>query len=1159
MKRTADFAPQPSVFFRRSSNSSSDGNLRASLAVSIPGAGQLPSLFDVLLSLSTANRSPLDAAAVDLIFQLDLKDDPPAADDAVCQWAAQLLLAYGQAALLRRLAEVKPMHYLLDVGANDDRLNVLEDIGLAWPQQAGVTIKLSTGFLSIEGAQTYEALQPFFSRPAQLSVSLSPGEFQNPSELYALAQLLKSRPLDKLSLEGRDFGTGSITALVGVSARGVVLSQFHPGGQGMDPIRPLQDAWTLPLQEACVALVKASGAAILDVSGKSMPVALTLRLLACRRRWECATLNHHPQIMHALHWSNLCQIDHMVLLPEKTVNLWRPTSLEFGQLQVAGVRTLVYMGNLDLNNVLHAMEAHAKQLSPAVCPTRIRACFVLPSTANKDRLVALHRYNRRCDELLHDPSLAQGSIEGFGVIDPDMAGRLHAINGFDRSTLEAERTKATKESRDEAAHAISKLLDPSKSSSRVFAYIKAPPQWVVPAHLPVSDGETRGQTMTCKLNVFKASGLDVDLMRAAIKARLRRSPKLNPDMYKALRESEWDIRNADAHVLQELGKRYAHTWVAENNGEIPEWQSDEIPSSEPVVQLPQVPIAQLVIGDTASLELALTRVLQQQDVRNNYVKLTACKLVLRFVQSGLFLGIQVTPSVAFGIADLLQRLGQPKLFRHLVPGASRWPMRSDTPNGLAFIQALGTWPDSASQCELVMLPSQGKEAVEAIKKFALDMKPEQVVLHISVAMLKNPEAHEGFWKALTDLVKARPGLSLTFDKSRHYLPSQHDWDTLTRFLDDIGGTPVREMTLMGLTNPPETVADALVKAVKRSKAQDLVSQDLEPLLEARLLAAHSWRSVVVAPSDAMTAVFRSGAVGAGTLRLNLAQGCNWNNINAIVGTCKGIKAVEFKCAVVDFLPLAQALDGNSSVTTVTCAIWNGSDAERQLALALLRKNRSLVRFTWDGSIKLKNGAPPVLNDMARKQLQRWVAGNRLLRPDRVMSRAFTEVVMTQKPGSLLNVDVMQHICSFLDVKAAVNLSSTNRAAYKYSRQEFQREIDKLSALLATQVDAKRFAEEIQERFPENVLAHRFVEPGSVRNKVTYMRGADFPDPLVKLLLGRRLASLFAVSSQQKRALNEPEQVELWTLLEALNDLGAIPLDEWLREGMDVLAERKKRR
>ncbi|MDO9434266.1 hypothetical protein [Hydrogenophaga sp.] len=1147
MKRTAGSALEQPVF---QTFSAFPSDARTSLAVPVIDIYLRPlPFFDVLLSGSVTNGSPLDAAAVMLIGQLDLPGEPHGADDAVCQRAAELLLGLGQAPLLHKLAQVKPMHYVLNVGASDLCLNVLEDIGMAWPREADVTICLSTGFLSNDGAQTYEALHAFFSRPARLKLSLSPGEFQNRQELAALAQLLKSRVLDMLSLNGSDFGIEGITALVGVCARVIVLAQCRPGGAG----------WTPLLQDACVAFVKDSGAEQLDLSGHSMPVALALRLLACRGKLKFAAFDFHREIADALKKSGLCQIDHVVLHPANGVGLLQVSPSMFGLLQAIEVRTFEYIGNLELGSLLHAMEAYERQHSAAVFPSRIRACFSLPPTADKERLVALRRYNHRCDVLLHDPSLQRGAVAGYHVIDQDMASRLHATNVFDRSALQVSRIAARKVSCTLAAQEISKLLSSTAQLKEVYVYLEAPPQWVVPVYEPEDTYHMFGSTMTCKLNAFKASGLDEDVMRAALKARLQVSRRTQWNIYEALQESAWDIRNDDAKALQALGKRYRHFWVSEKNLAIAAWQARTLPLGKSVVQLPQLPISDLVMGSVSMLEWQLDGESRPQTLRSSPSASAARRLLREFIQKGVFPTGKVTELIANEIIELLRWQKQPKLLRHLIPAVRRWPICIETVDHLAFLRSLGKWPDSTSQCSFFLQPSRGKKVVEAIQDFALDMNPGQLVLMVSTGSDQAPHAHTEFWEALTRLAKARTGLSFSFFQEPEFVPSEQGCELFTEFLHSMGDTQVRELSLRAFMHTPQTVEDALVKALIRWKAQDLSLYGIEPRLAERVLGAHPWRSVSIVASDAMAACFRTGAIGAATLSLSVYKECNWNNVNAMVGACKGIESIEFTDAPVDILPLAKTLDANPSITTFACAIRDGSKAEREQAMSLLRQHKSLFYFHWDNSVGVGDAARPLLNTVSRQQLHRLAAGNRLLHPGQLLSRAFHQGVTARRPDGGLNDDVLRYIFSMVDVKGALSLSLTNRATYRYARQALRSEVDKLSALLASEVDARRFAEAIQAVFPKASFADdKCLEPGSDFDKIKHMRSADIPDPLVKLVIGRRLVALFDVKRKQDAPWSPADQDELWMLLRALADLHEIPLKEWLKEGMALLGMPKKK-
>lgn len=85
-----------------------------------------------------------------------------------------------------------------------------------------------------------------------------------------------------------------------------------------------------------------------------------------------------------------------------------------------------------------------------------------------------------------------------------------------------------------------------------------------------------------------------------------------------------------------------------------------------------------------------------------------------------------------------------------------------------------------------------------------------------------------------------------------------------------------------------------------------------------------------------------------------------------------------------------------------------------------------------------------------------------------------------------------------------------------------------------------------------------VEPDSTVRKVAYMRKSDLPDPLVKLLIGRRLADLFDVIRDTNEPWSRADQDELWMLLKALNDMGAFSREQWVTQAMGLRGAPKKR-
>lgn len=131
------------------------------------------------------------------LMAMDRDNGVPPIDESTSQVVADFLLGWGQAKLLRQLAALTKAHFVLEVGANASRAEVLARIGSTWPQDVPVTVVMDASLASRWVAE----LQPFVQCPCTLSLTLRANRTPiDESTGEVLRQILGKQSLASLSL-----------------------------------------------------------------------------------------------------------------------------------------------------------------------------------------------------------------------------------------------------------------------------------------------------------------------------------------------------------------------------------------------------------------------------------------------------------------------------------------------------------------------------------------------------------------------------------------------------------------------------------------------------------------------------------------------------------------------------------------------------------------------------------------------------------------------------------------------------------------------------------------------------------------------------------------------------------------------------------------------
>ncbi len=191
-------------------------------AVPIPGREGI----SLTMALNEAlQHNPTLGTAIELIHALERQAPLP---NDICdvdrQGAAELLLSHGQFRLLLQLAQQLPHPYHLDVGASEQRAQVLNEIGQDWP--VGAT---SVALASSLSSQAVHGLQAFLARPSPLSVDLLMDQSLDATAVGPLADTLKRHDIATWTLRCPDgIQAAGLEPLEGITAQALVFDYEEP-------------------------------------------------------------------------------------------------------------------------------------------------------------------------------------------------------------------------------------------------------------------------------------------------------------------------------------------------------------------------------------------------------------------------------------------------------------------------------------------------------------------------------------------------------------------------------------------------------------------------------------------------------------------------------------------------------------------------------------------------------------------------------------------------------------------------------------------------------------------------------------------------------------------------------------------------------------------
>ncbi|MDO9434324.1 hypothetical protein [Hydrogenophaga sp.] len=1154
-----------------------------------PGNGPGPVLRDWTDQDEAATRLLTDA--VDVILALDQRDDvPTTTDGVVLQEAVHLLLALGQPALLRRLAQLNvSSHMDFQVGLNPRSVSVLERIGASWPSEASVSITLDSGL----STACVHALRAFLLRPTSLSVHVRASGTRDTNAAREFAQLVGQRPLAQLTLDIHEWSTELLQAMLGVKAATVcirasrLLKKPDPS-RSPTAAHPLAEDLVLAYQDAAFELVRKSGARAIQLPQSHLEGAFCARLLAMNTHWDAVELNlSKPSAAK----------DWLIAARQTIVQLALTSWTGKGAADMADllawaeknrVSSLVFHDTVNVRHVADGLRM--RLLKSTHVFESIEACFACDAEdadvwdTNRDvpAYGVLQAVLSRMEALLNNPLVTslrhtspaalqndRPSPQVGGLIPDEVRDTLHAQGDSNRGVPARQRLADCWRSTIQTL-GTHLFADADIDIDDFMSYLMLP---VSPLLEPIGALEKLPhfeEALAFKLAMFKRCGLDTRLIHGAVAHCVRERPAMGLEMVDALVAVGLQSRQLTAQDWSHLGARYAMAWIGGG------LEGDEVhgggagagtstpPSSaalpgarmapEPVLHpheallMPRTNPMALVTPSTPQALEDATRAYEEfvraadDDVERVTGKHDALRLVLQLLQFGTFdPKVLDSDKVANELARHLLHNGHGTILKHIIHHTHKprvWRLDATDAGRVADIARLRPWPtDPACQCDLFVGTSLGREDLARLADFAARVKPEQLTVRLDAFAYPEPEQ-------VTHIVNARPGIALAL-RGMHEgrLPEARPLVALLAAVN----VPLRALAMEGPGMGGEALGHAVIDLIRTCNVSRLDMLDTESDLTHAVLSCRHWEWLKVEGVFQASAPFVAGRVSARELHLVAPPQLHKFGPMActtMVATCKGLHTVVFDGAAVNALHLAQGLDGNRGVRSVEAPLATSSDADASEALKILRRNTSIVRVKWRDTTRVGKGLMP-LKPGFHAALAQLVTRNRLRHSASLRGQAVNSLTFTVARRDLGRLG--QQLEDMLDPEDILALSRTNKAAYARSRLPWEREIDRLAALFFAAASGVAFQEQLVLQLTQldvDFLELAGTEPfadttaNTVLEKVAAMMGAGVPREAVVQALGRALS------------LDKDASM---AYLEAMLVMGALPSEVWLKEVLGIEA------
>lgn len=1086
------------------------------------------------------------------------------------QQAIDLLLELGEARLLLCLVNRRPSEcYKLNIGSSAEKLQVLVEMGPDWFLQH-VAISLSSSLPS----HLVEALRPFLAVPGSLNITVVADKVADGAAATTFAQTVRWQELNGLTIVAPSSPALEVLqALQGVKAGYIKLEVDTPA-----------DAPRAAVEDALVAIVGASGGDELDISecGLADPYAATgeipanwplecfsfvRRLVVCRPHWRILTVSQLGFVALPTHPSTVRHLE----LTFKGVLFWGPELMDkLVSMQLASLTTTAMVSVLQLAR---------NAMSSPVWIDNIVACFVEREFDDFEAAFNAILSNGASYRLQHrEPTFQCIGYRPINQRDQDRLTEASDSNAMVRSSAPWTVTDASLW--EAAVKLIGYLWDSTRTLGdvlmaiamirrRMTAYCEFPPIYL--------DAERSSTLLEHKLLCLEQCAEILPAVRAAMVLASTDNPRLGLEICRVLIQRGIPMRERTAQEWRALARPLRGQWISD---QLTKTQRDNLSPSLLSVMTnanPQppakVPIAlnlsaRRAPGPLASFEPAPYVHLEgYQGVADLAARLShravnmhlqtadpdiggAEAAALQLVQRSFVSLPPVSPHELSWLTRLLLLEGQMRLVQAYVSwwmaatGEAVWTIDVDEAEIAAQLKKMTAWPATGGVCNLRVSTSLSEPSLVALSQFAKLVPPGALRLCLKVGANDIPSA----WSGCADLLKGRPDSVLEVSVGAgnplpHAFPTHH----LTHMLKALetppeAGAALYALMLNGLRAGPLQAVQDLSSAVLGTKVMRLSMENCSDSLAHALATCQPWHHLALAISRSMADVFLQGAVTAIGLQLfvETALADRGALVQDMIGACKGLDYVTLDGGPVDIGALAHGLDLNRTVGGFRADLTMTSQAAGDAALALLKRNASIVSATRTPfNTGIAPQAPQPISPDMWKAIIEAALYNRLRNPELSAIGAGKGFGFSYAASRGLGDDfrdVGGIIGSMLDSRSATALSEVNRATFAGSRRRWESAVNLL---------AKRFTEKV-----ESAKGQMPPVPGNpVLRTAREALQAGMLEKAVREAVGRMLRQRVPEREPAADAVMPAAQDdrEIPWLLETLAYLGAMPPDQWLQD------------
>ncbi|MDO9438227.1 hypothetical protein [Hydrogenophaga sp.] len=1049
------------------------------------------------------------ASPADVWTVLEQSDQVPAFfDDALCQKAANLLLSLGHTRLLCRLAERRPIAYVLDIGASEQKACTLGSIGGAWPRHTPVSVVLAAS-LSAKAAHALDAFLPY---PTTLVLRVVADGLMNTSEAEAKALEALVKGSGATALDVTDASIAPLLAVRLLACRdrwaavhvlytgtdSVVHQQLAKGQQQIDRLElhlPEGSSFLTP-DSALLRMLMATGVRTLVVHGP-----LDLFVLAV---------------------------------------IMQSTS-----------------GPDD-----HLLEFHLH---------RLEACFVVSEHADVGWTMASLFRTRGIDELQHKPMpveragytpidadaacrlASRSSSKRMALAAAEGAANRH------RLAAESRRFDVSKEWSD-AARAIGALLAPDQSLLALRRYVQSPANTLVPKKTAfnVALADPRSLLLNDKLRELISIGAPHALLRAALALHLENADAEELDsVCKTLILMQFPLLPLRPEAWQALSRGFKVRWLSERLGPTelstvsPPADADraaEPPRGEHkprALTMPSGGVAELLVPRGEAARVAwLERVSQLP-------RDAATTAVVRLLVTGRCAIARMDDEQQLAFTNLLLREGQWKLLAHMVPTRPRWVLQALTPHAASMLEQMKPWPSATSACHIVLSSSLSAPCIQQVSKLANSVPGGRLSLAIDLGSRGRADG----WDHLAKLVNASRCRDLTFiESSPDAAPA-----TLVGFFNSIQAEQLEHLSIQRFGDRSPQLTGALVGFVRRTSVHELNIGACSEAITQALVTCRPWHVLSAEMSSTLAHALRKGGATVRELYLLGTSFDDMRRVAPMVKSIAGLKKLHVLGAPMNLTTLAEVLNAQPSIESVDSRLSMTSSKQAAEAIALIRQHtafRHIDSRPWKAGQNEFGGAP--LDEPTWEALTALTFRSALRYPKAFSVGAGGGFGASLGDGARLGLggspsfqrgvrpftDPGKIIGSLLDPRSAQALSITSKTAYMASSQPWEKHIDALAGLLVPAVDMGAVLDYLAvlgktvtlDDTEDDRSADKGTQDDQMLEKVVNMWARGVPLTVLAEAIGRGLVHSLAPTER---------------LLEVLAFLGVMPSRQWLTTGLGI--------